>query len=119
MGKVLLPMELILLALSSIPALLTGDIRVSRVQRETFLPALEAPRWVCSPPWCGGHQSYHKLCSFRERIPALQEGQGGLCLPWDGHRAPATPTLLAGEQRGLHILQTHQPGGLGEPFPAL
>lgn len=72
MGKVLLSMELSLLALSSIPGRLMGDILCELSAEGKFSTCPERPHaGSAASPWCGGQQSYNKVCSFRGRSPAL------------------------------------------------
>lgn len=124
MGKVLLFMEFIPLALTSFPGRLTGDVLCDLSAEGKFSTCPECPH-ARSAAAHGTTNSYNKLCFFRGKSPAL--GSTGRCVPalgWPqaswyihshGWRAAKAP---------VSILHTHEPGnlssqGLGEPFPAL
>lgn len=117
MGKVLLSTELSLLALTSIPGWLMGDFLCELSAEGKFSTCPERPH-------TGSAVSHGVEVNRATTNSAPLEGaQEGVCLLWDGHSAPGTSTVMAGEQRGLQhqsckptSLETSAAEDLGSPF---
>lgn len=116
MGKVLLSMELGLLALTNVPGLLMGGILCELSAEGKFSTRPELPHAGSAVPRGveGSQQSFNNLSSFRKKPGSV--GGTGRCVPALGW-PPASRNMHSHGRRAVRapasILQTHEPGNPG------
>lgn len=101
MGKVLLFMEFIPLALTSFPGRLTGDVLCDLSAEGKFSTCPECPHARSAAAHGVEVKTATTNSASLEGKAQLWEVQEGVCLLWDGHRPPGTSTVMAGEQPRL------------------